>query len=102
MSANKETITSFPDGHKGAPIPLKPKSRYQTAKEGWGDRKSFQLSYGLGMDPDGIEEGSAILDAFREGEYVVDKDQQKREKAQQQECQRAYEQRQHQASVAKK
>lgn len=56
-----------------------PKSRSQTAKEGWGDRRQFQHSYGLGMDPDAIEEGNAILDAMRESDYVVKKQQQKRD-----------------------
>lgn len=83
MPVNEDTIYFFPD-EKGPAVPLKPKTRYQTAKEGWGDRKNFQGSYGLGMDPDSFEEGNAILDAFREGEYVVDKKQQKRDQTDQQ------------------
>lgn len=77
-SSNNNNI--FSDDPRDS-VPLKPKSRSQTAKEGWGDRRQFQHSYGLGMDPDAIEEGNAILDAMREGEYVVDKQQQKREQA---------------------
>lgn len=44
------------------------KSNYQIIKEGWGDRPTFQASYGLPMDPDGIEEGNKILDGFREAD----------------------------------
>ncbi|KIL87637.1 hypothetical protein FAVG1_09346 [Fusarium avenaceum] len=39
-------------------------TRYRVVKDGWGSRPIFQSSYGLGMDPDSIEEGNAILDAF--------------------------------------
>ncbi|KUI66403.1 hypothetical protein VM1G_01874 [Cytospora mali] len=41
------------------------KSNYKMAKEGWGDRVSFQHSMGLKMTPDNIHEGNEILDAFR-------------------------------------
>lgn len=82
MPRDNETIYFFPDGLRNR-IPLKPKTRYQTAKEGWGDRRQFQGSYGLGMDPDSIDEGNAILDAMREGEYMVDKQQHKHDRAEQ-------------------
>ncbi|EEH33632.1 hypothetical protein PAAG_04682 [Paracoccidioides lutzii Pb01] len=41
-------------------------SKYQFVKEGWGDRKNFQHSYGLGMGVDDFEEGNAILDKMME------------------------------------
>ena len=43
-----------------------PKSRYEIVKEGWGTRQNFQASYGLGMAPEDIARGNAILDAFCE------------------------------------
>lgn len=100
MPRNKDTIYFFPDWFRG-PIPPKPKTRYQTAEEGWGDRRQFQGSFGLGMDPDSIGEGNAILDAMREGEYMVDKQRQKRGRAEQQRLQEAFQQRQ-QADAEKK
>lgn len=88
MPTKEDRMYFFP-GDGGLPIPIKPKTRYETAKEGWGDRKRFQGSYGLGMDPDGFEEGNEILDLMRRGEYVVDKKQQKRDQAEQQRCEEA-------------
>ncbi|PGH10792.1 hypothetical protein AJ79_05265 [Helicocarpus griseus UAMH5409] len=41
-------------------------SNYQFVKQGWGSRPNFQYSFGLKMDPDGIEEGNAIIEAFRQ------------------------------------
>ncbi|EEH17485.2 hypothetical protein PABG_00048 [Paracoccidioides brasiliensis Pb03] len=41
-------------------------SKYQIVKKGWGDRKNFQHSYGLGMGVDDFEEGNAILDKMME------------------------------------
>ncbi|KAJ4386397.1 hypothetical protein N0V93_009292 [Gnomoniopsis smithogilvyi] len=41
-------------------------SNYGMVKDGWGSRPNFQASYGLGMTPEGIEEGNAILDKMRE------------------------------------
>ncbi|KAK2731313.1 hypothetical protein FQN57_003454, partial [Myotisia sp. PD_48] len=40
------------------------KSKREMVKDGWGTRSNFQASYGLGMTPDDIEEGDAILDTF--------------------------------------
>lgn len=45
-----------------------PRSTYQLVKDGWGSRTNFQASYLLGMDPDGLDEGSTILEALEEGE----------------------------------
>lgn len=70
----------------------KPVTKYRIVKDGWGDRKNFQHSYGLGstsvrpcllrcvldslrrcirltvltVDPDSMEEGNAILEAMLE------------------------------------
>lgn len=35
-------------------------------KGGWGSGTTFQASFGLAMDPEGIYEGTRILNAFRE------------------------------------
>ncbi|KAF5372581.1 hypothetical protein D9758_005149 [Tetrapyrgos nigripes] len=45
-----------------------PRTRYQIIKDSWGNRLNFQLSYGLKMTPEDIEEGNAILDALEEQE----------------------------------
>ncbi|CAJ0543165.1 Ff.00g004420.m01.CDS01 [Fusarium sp. VM40] len=42
----------------------------ESSNDGWGSRPIFQSSYRLGMDPDSIEEGNAILDAFIEYEMA--------------------------------
>ncbi|KAI9698387.1 MAG: hypothetical protein M1836_003967 [Candelina mexicana] len=39
-------------------------SKNQIVKQGWGNRQNFQYSYGLGVDPEGIEEGNAILEGL--------------------------------------
>ncbi|KAK8160816.1 hypothetical protein BKA80DRAFT_276048 [Phyllosticta citrichinensis] len=39
-------------------------SVYAFIKEGWGSRKEFQLSYGLKMTPEDLEEGNRILEGF--------------------------------------
>ncbi|KAK7052989.1 hypothetical protein VNI00_004310 [Paramarasmius palmivorus] len=46
----------------------KPLSRNQIIKQGWGDRVNFQLSYGLKMTPDDIDEGNRILDVLEQNE----------------------------------
>ncbi|OBT63286.1 hypothetical protein VE03_07955 [Pseudogymnoascus sp. 23342-1-I1] len=43
-----------------------PPTNYRIVKDGWGDRPNFQLSFGLRMTPEDIEEGNRILDGFRE------------------------------------
>lgn len=43
-------------------------SNHQIIKQSWGNRPNFQASYGLSMDPGGIEEGNKILDGFREAD----------------------------------
>ncbi|VUC25847.1 unnamed protein product [Clonostachys rosea] len=48
----------------GASSSEKPPTRYRVVKDGWGDRPNFQHSHGLKMDPEGIEEGNLILDAY--------------------------------------
>ncbi|KAL8875677.1 MAG: hypothetical protein Q9192_009009 [Flavoplaca navasiana] len=45
---------------------IKPPSKYRLVKDGWGTRSNFQLSYGLGLTPEGFEEGNRILAAFQE------------------------------------
>ncbi|KAJ3711553.1 hypothetical protein EV361DRAFT_919770 [Lentinula raphanica] len=48
-------------------------SRAQVARQGWGNRLNFQLSHGLRMTPDDIEEGNLILDGYiRYGVYNAD------------------------------
>ncbi|KAK7442043.1 hypothetical protein VKT23_016320 [Stygiomarasmius scandens] len=47
-----------------------PRSRYQIIKDGWGNRVNFQLSYGLRMTPDDLEEGDRILDILEEQERL--------------------------------
>ncbi|KAJ6486399.1 hypothetical protein C8R47DRAFT_1128321, partial [Mycena vitilis] len=42
-----------------------PTTRNQIIKS-YGGRRNFQFSFGLKMDPDSIEEGNAILDAFEQ------------------------------------
>lgn len=37
-------------------------------KSGWGNRYNFQHSYGLGTNAEGIAEGNAILDSFRQSD----------------------------------
>ncbi|KAF4979961.1 hypothetical protein FDECE_17967 [Fusarium decemcellulare] len=49
----------------------KPPTRYSVVRDGWGSRPQFQASYGLRMDPDGIEEGNAILDAMIQNDPTV-------------------------------
>ncbi|MCJ1331203.1 hypothetical protein MMC10_007891 [Thelotrema lepadinum] len=40
-------------------------SKYAFIKEGWGgSRPNFQASYGLKMDPEGLEEGNRIIEGF--------------------------------------
>ncbi|KAK7538507.1 uncharacterized protein J3D65DRAFT_667194 [Phyllosticta citribraziliensis] len=39
-------------------------SKTQFIKQNWGSYNNFLLSYGLKPDPDGHEEGNAILDAY--------------------------------------
>ncbi|PSR81706.1 hypothetical protein BD289DRAFT_372325 [Coniella lustricola] len=51
--------------NQGAPAP---QTNYRMIKDGWGNRPNFQASYGLGMDPEGIEEGNRILESFREAD----------------------------------
>lgn len=41
-------------------------TNYGTVKDGWDSRPNFQASYGLGMTPEDIEEGNAILDKMHE------------------------------------
>ncbi|KIV92062.1 hypothetical protein PV10_06534 [Exophiala mesophila] len=43
----------------------KPDSHYKIVKDGWGSRTNFQYSHGLKMDPEGLEEGKAILNAYQ-------------------------------------
>ncbi|KAI5789399.1 hypothetical protein FPQ18DRAFT_342447 [Pyronema domesticum] len=40
----------------------------------FGGRKNFQASFGLGMDPDSIDEGTSILKAMEEARIVSDDD----------------------------
>ncbi|KAJ7368434.1 hypothetical protein B0H14DRAFT_3421404 [Mycena olivaceomarginata] len=57
MSTKSSTSTS---GSKTGPM-----TRSQIIKS-YGGRPNFQYSFGLKMDPDSIEEGNAILDAFEQ------------------------------------
>lgn len=41
-------------------------SKYAIVKDGWGDRRNFQASYGLKMTPDDLEEGRQILEKMQE------------------------------------
>ncbi|KFY41789.1 hypothetical protein V495_04792 [Pseudogymnoascus sp. VKM F-4514 (FW-929)] len=43
-------------------------TNYRIIKDGWGDRPSFQSSFGLGMTPEDIEGGNRILDGFRKAD----------------------------------
>ncbi|KAK7514560.1 uncharacterized protein IWZ02DRAFT_185967 [Phyllosticta citriasiana] len=61
-SSNSNSSTSGNGGGGGGGKP----SQYAFIKQGWGSRKNFQLAYGLKMDPDDIEEGNRILEAFEE------------------------------------
>jgi hypothetical protein len=47
---------------------FEPSTNYSIVKDGWGDRQTFQGSYGLDMTPEGIEEGNGILDAMRQAD----------------------------------
>ncbi|KAF4973194.1 hypothetical protein FSARC_446 [Fusarium sarcochroum] len=63
MPEQQPTQSSNSQGSKSSDY--KPPTRYGVVKEGWGgSRPNFQGSYGLGMDPESIEEGNAILDGF--------------------------------------
>lgn len=62
------------DNTKGEEKPQE-QTNYKMVKEGWGSRPNFQASYGLPMDPDGIQEGNKILDAFREYDWMAAKEQ---------------------------
>jgi hypothetical protein len=42
-----------------------PDSKYKIIKDGWGNRPNFQASHGLGMTPEDLEEGEAILDELQ-------------------------------------
>ncbi|KAG0138812.1 hypothetical protein HOY82DRAFT_5315 [Tuber indicum] len=42
-----------------------PDSKYKIIKDGWGSRANFQASYGLGMSPEGLEEGDSILETMQ-------------------------------------
>ncbi|PGH37004.1 hypothetical protein GX50_00240 [[Emmonsia] crescens] len=57
-TGNSESHTKASTSNPSVP------SRNQYAKQWWGSRKNFQLSYLLGLDPDGFEEGNKILDAM--------------------------------------
>lgn len=41
-------------------------SKYAIVKDGWGDRRNFQASYGLKMTPDDLGEGKRILEKMQE------------------------------------
>ncbi|KAM0560005.1 hypothetical protein ACHAPJ_003961 [Fusarium lateritium] len=70
MPEQQPTQSSNNQGSKSSAA--KPPTRYGVVKQGWGgSRPNFQASYGLGMDPDSIEEGNAILDAFIENDRTV-------------------------------
>ncbi|KAF8195749.1 hypothetical protein K438DRAFT_2017018 [Mycena galopus ATCC 62051] len=56
------THTSNSTGSKTGPM-----TRSQIIKS-YGGRPNFQASFGLKMDPDSIEEGNAILDAFEQND----------------------------------
>ncbi|MCJ1469330.1 hypothetical protein MMC07_007963 [Pseudocyphellaria aurata] len=60
---NQSSNTSQPSKDTGA----KP-SMYSQVKSGWGSRQNFQASFGLGMDPDSIDEGNSILEAMAEAD----------------------------------
>lgn len=45
-------------------------TKYRFIKDGWGSRTVFQASYGLGMDPDSLEEGNAILNELFDREMT--------------------------------
>ncbi|WEW58494.1 hypothetical protein PRK78_003962 [Emydomyces testavorans] len=51
---------NLPISNTTDPMPTK----YRIVQAGWGSRTNFQASYGLGMDPDGLEEGEAILNVL--------------------------------------
>ncbi|KFZ14291.1 hypothetical protein V501_03322 [Pseudogymnoascus sp. VKM F-4519 (FW-2642)] len=73
-----------PKTRRATPTPLPAPHHHQTPAspkmaifgDGWGSRSEFQHSYGLGMTPQGFEEGNRILDSFRKS------DMQEREEAQ--------------------
>ncbi|RSL42853.1 hypothetical protein CEP54_015325 [Fusarium duplospermum] len=70
QSTNSQSTTSSATSSSGtASSGSKPPSRYRVVKDGWGDRPTFQASYGLGMDPTSIEEGNEIIDAMIKHEY---------------------------------
>ncbi|ESK91191.1 hypothetical protein Moror_2911 [Moniliophthora roreri MCA 2997] len=50
------------------PADDKPRSAYQIIKDGWGNRVNFQLSYGLRMTPEDLQEGDLILDVLEKHE----------------------------------
>ncbi|PVH92335.1 kinase-like protein [Periconia macrospinosa] len=49
----------------------KRKNGHTFVKEGWGTRENFQASYGLGMDPEDIAEGDAIIEAMERSDRAV-------------------------------
>jgi len=51
-----------------------PDSKSKIIKDGWGSRLNFQLSYGLKMTPEDIEEGNRILEAFQEDDKKAEEE----------------------------
>ncbi|KAI3612104.1 hypothetical protein WG66_016239 [Moniliophthora roreri] len=49
----------------------KPRNRNQIIKEDWGSRLNFQISYGLKMSPEDIEEGNLILEEMERQEREI-------------------------------
>lgn len=47
-----------------------PPTKYRFVKDNWGDRKMFQYSHGLRMEPDDFEEGQIILEGYIESERI--------------------------------
>lgn len=62
--ASSQASAAAPASRPAAAAP----SKYRIVKDGWGSRSNFQASYLLGMDPEGLEEGNRILDAFIEAD----------------------------------
>lgn len=67
--------------------PAAEKSNYQMIKEGgWGDRPSFQYSFGLKMTPEDIEEGNQILESFRQADIEAEEEEKRQKQEQEQNC----------------
>lgn len=76
-SSSSSSSSSSAGGQPATTQSSSNQSNYQMAKEGWGDRVSFQTSMGLKMTPDDIDEGNEILDAYRDADAEQNANQRK-------------------------